>query len=321
MPAAAPISIDWPGRHAVLFVHGVGNAMPGEYASLVASVRALLGDAHQDVAMYELYYDIYNDWLTAKMPLSSGITSLLSSMKEELGTDELGAAAAEFAGDIVWPVLNLAGRAIVREAYLAQLKQIVRDGIRAGVHPWNQKISIICHSLGCFHTYEALHAAANEPQHALRPLSNGTTFQNVVFMASPVQLIRQTCSRIGVAVPNPEDLATLRGDSLSIPGQSSVSGYFEPSVKHWVSISGELDPVCGYLFRRKVDRCFMTMDGQETIIDDQRLLDIPSKVELATRIRDARRDDGPPSIPVRNPHSWQGYIDRHTDKLRQWLTA
>jgi hypothetical protein len=197
----------------------------------------------------------------------------------------------------------------------------VRDGIRAGVTSWNQRISIICHSLGCFHTYEALHAAANEPQHALRPLSNGVTFANVIFMASPVQLIRSVGTRIRALVPKPDELATLRGDSLTMPGQSSVTGYFERSVKHWVSVSGKLDPVCGYVYRNRVDRYFMDLEGQETVIDDQSLLDINSSPDLSRLLRESLRSGGPPQLEAMNPHSWQGYIDRHTAQLKQWLTA
>lgn len=319
MPTA-PISLDWPGKRALLFVHGVGNATAGDYASLVGSVRALLGPDAAQFAIYELYYDVYNDWMTDKLPLADGVSALASQVKAEFGDDELSTAVAEFAGDVLWPVLHLAPRTIIREVYLAQLKQIVRDGIRSGVTPWDQQISIICHSLGCFHTYEALHVAATDPSHALRPLSNGTTFANVVFMASPAQLIRTVCSRIRTAVPEPDDLAVLRGDTLAMPGQSSVTGYFEPSVKRWVSISGELDPVCGFVYRRKLDRCYMDVEGQISIVDDQSLLGIRSTSDLAQRIREAVRSDGPPAITPQNPHSWQGYIDRHSDKLRQWLT-
>jgi hypothetical protein len=316
-----PISLDWSGRRAVLLVHGVGNASAGDYASLAESLRTLLGAEAGEVAIYELYYDAYNDWMNDKMPLAAGISSLKSALRVEFGGDDVAELAAEFAGDVIWPILHLAPRAIIREVYLAQLKQMVRDGIRAGVGVWSQEITIICHSLGCFHTYEALHAAATEPAHAMQPLSNGVTFANVIFMASPVQLIRSVCSRIHPAVPKVNELAALRGARLEQPAQVSVTGYREPAVKRWVSISGEMDPVCGYLFGRRVDNCWMEVEGQDTIVDAQRLLNIGSPAELAQRIRGAIRENGPPQLGVQNPHSWQGYVDRHSDRLRQWLTA
>lgn len=320
MPDAPPPQ-DWPGRHALLMVHGVGNATPGDYAPLVASVRRLLGPDADGYAFYELYYDAYNDWMNDKIPLAQGIAALKSALRLDFGGDDLADAAAELAGDVVWPILHLAPRTMIREAYLTQLKRIVRDGIRAGVGAWNQRISIICHSLGCFHTYEALHAAANEPAHTLRPLSNGVAFANAIFMASPVQLIRSVASRIQALVPQPDKLATLRGASLEQPGQPLLSGGIKRSAERWVSISGELDPVSGYLFRQRLDRAWMTMDGQETIVDDQSFLNVGSATELAERLRGAIRGDGPPNVTLENPHSWQGYVDRHAGELRQWLAV
>ena len=316
-----PISLRWPGKHAILFVHGVGNASAGDYATLVGSVRALLGPHASEFAIYELYYDMYNDWMTDKLPLSDAVAAFTSAIKQDLGSDELAEAAAEFAGDIIWPVLHLAPRSILREVYLAQLKQIVRDGLRAGVSAWNQQISIICHSLGCFHTYEALHAAADDPAHALRPISNGVTFANVIYMASPVQLIRSVASRILPLIPRPGELATLRGDSLTMPGERSVTGFMGNSVKRWVSISGELDPVCGFVYRKRVDRYWMDVQGQESLFDDQRLLSIGNPADLARCLRESISANSRPTIAATNPHSWQGYIDRHQDKLRQWLTT
>ena len=317
----APLSQDWPGRHALLVVHGVGNASPGDYAPLVASFQQLLGEDAAEYAIYELYYDAYNDWMNDKIPLARGIEALKEALKEGFGGDDLADAVAEFAGDVIWPVLHLAPRAMIREAYLAQLKQIVRDGIRAGVGVWNQRISIVCRSLGCFHTYEALHAAASDPQHALRPLSNGVTFANVVYMASPVQLIRSVAGRIRALVPKPDELATLRGDHLASPGQPRLSGGLKRSVERWVSIGGELDPVCGYVYRRRVDRYWMEVDGQETIVDPQHALNVGSKAELAALLRASVQARSRPEIDLQNPHSWQGYVDRHTAELRQWLLA
>jgi acyl dehydratase len=316
-----PVSKDWTGNRALLVVHGVGNAQPGDYAPLVASIRQLLGDDTDSITIYELYYDVYNDWMNDKMPLAAGIDALKSRLKINFGGDELGTAAAEFAGDVLWPILHLASRAIVREVYLAQLKQIVLDGMRAGVGVWNQRLSILCHSLGCFHTYEALHAAADDPAHALRPLSNGVTFANVVFMASPVQLIRTVTSPMLALIPKPDELATVRGAALEQPGQSFLSGGRRLSARRWISITGDLDPVGGYLFRKRLDGAVMSIEGQESIVDDQALLNVATREELAQRLQDAVREKAPPAITASNPHSWQGYVDRHSGDLREWLLA
>ena len=45
-----PMRQQWPSDHAILLVHGVGNARPGDYAALVQEVTTLLGDGAVDVA-------------------------------------------------------------------------------------------------------------------------------------------------------------------------------------------------------------------------------------------------------------------------------
>jgi hypothetical protein len=48
---------------AILLVHGVGDARPGDDASLVAALETALGADAANFAVYELYYDFINDCL------------------------------------------------------------------------------------------------------------------------------------------------------------------------------------------------------------------------------------------------------------------
>lgn len=315
-----PQSIDWPDRDALLLVHGVGNAAPGHYERLEGSIRSLLGSDADQFAIYTLYYDEIHDWMRAKVRLDEVVGVLAKALRAEMG-DEDAAAVAELLGDLVTPAFHAPSRVGIREVLLAQIKQIVRDGLRAGVGIWSQRISIISHSLGCLHSYEALHAAAKEPQHALRPLSNGVTFRNAIFIASPIQLVRSAAAGMRTLMPYKEDFAVLARGSLSIPVQASVTGYSERSVRRWISLTGALDPLGGYLMRRRIAGAFMDVPGQETVIDKQDGLAQAGFSDLMSFLREILvSGDTTTGITARNPHSWQGYIDRNADMLRAWLT-
>ena len=128
------------------------------------------------------------------------------------------------AGDVVWPVLSASHRFAVRDAILAQLNQIQVDrnesAIQRGEDPLDYEISVIAHSLGCFHTYEALSAAASEPSHRLRPATDLFTLKSVFLMASPVQLIQSVAGAIEKFIPSTATLATL--SNLAIPSESRI---------------------------------------------------------------------------------------------------
>lgn len=319
----------WPSDRALLFVHGVGNAKPGDYANLVGAVSTALGAGASTFAIYELYYDVYNDWLAAKTGLADKLAPLVGWIRGAVDRDqgggadgaELASSIADYAGDVLWPVLSPSARLIIQEAYLAQLKQIVLDGITAGVPSRFQQLSIICHSLGCFHTYEALHAAARSKAHKLQPVTDRVRFANVIMMASPTQMIRSVAEALGAVVPQRDQLHTLDGSALSLPSQARAGSGDQPSVARWVSVTGELDPVGGYFFRRRANWAYMSVPTQESIIDPQSALNVGSKAELATRLRSALREREAPDISITNPHSWDGYVARHSVELRQWLTA
>ncbi|MEZ4651901.1 MAG: hypothetical protein R3E97_24500 [Candidatus Eisenbacteria bacterium] len=315
----APQSQEWRSDRALLLVHGVGNAAPGDYRILQERIRELLGDKAHDFAIYQLYYDSINDWFTEKTELRERIDSMLGIVSEGVPSGTIGDLLSEFIGDVLWPVLSQAARTAVREAYLAQLKQIVLDGIAAGHRPKRQKLSIVCHSLGCFHTYEALHAAAIDPSHGLQPATHGVRFQNVVYMASPVQLIRSVASRISGLVPS-HQMATLAPEGLSLPGEDAL-GMHVPSVNHWISITGSLDPIGGFFLRRKAEWAYMAVTGQLSIVDPQDGLvrdDEELRVVFAKSLENA---DRPPEVEDKNPHSWVGYVVRHAPSLKEWMTA
>ena len=314
-----PQSLQWPGDRAILLVHGIGNAKPGEYDNLVGAVRSALGPEGNQVAIYSLYYDLFNDWFAAKTDLAEKISGAIGFLKVKLDGSGLANTMAEFVGDVLWPVFSQSARTVIREAYVAQLKQIVRDGIAAGHRAKVQKLSIICHSLGCLHTYETLHATAQFPTHGLLPGTHAVRFQNVVFMASPVQLIRSVAGGMKGLVPK-RWFATLDDGGLCQPHET-LFGQKVMSVDNWVSIVGELDPVGGFFGRAKVDWAYMKVSGQHSIVDSQDLLNLGNDADLADALKGALRDRQPPDIGINNPHSWEAYVNRHAGEIHDWIIA
>jgi len=315
-----PVSQPWPSDRAVLLVHGVGNAKPGDYEQLVEILKAALGPAAGGFAIYELYYDAINNWFKEKTALADKLQQAKTVLRVGVDDPELADAVAEYAGDVLWPLLSRSARAAVREAYFAQLKRIVLDGMDSGVLRQNQRVSIIAHSLGCFYTYEVLHAAATQVSHRLMPRSHAVRFAHVILMASPVQLLRTVGQSIGGAVPNRNELAVLSEGGLAIPAEQH-SGGTTPSTTNWISLTGELDPVGGYFFRRRAPWAYMDIAGQTSIVDPQDLLPITSKAGLAAVLRGALSDRKRPEITFENPHSWEGYVSRYPAELATWLTA
>ena len=314
-------SIQWPGKRAILLVHGIGNAAPGDYESLLQDVKNALGADAADTAIYQLFYDQVNDWFAAKTSLGSLLDQAIGALASRIADNEIGQTLAEAVGDILWPVLVADARTAVREAYLAQLKRMVLDGLDAGVPQRRQQLTIICHSLGCFHTYEVLHHIALFRTHALQPATHEVRFANVIFMASPVQLIRTVATELGNLVPNKRWLYSVQGDALANPFEETLTGTKVTSVKRWVSITGDLDPVGGFFFRQKAPWAYMSVDTQVSRVDSQQALGIASKQDLARVLLAAMREREPPLITAQNPHDWGGYVQRHATELHEWLTT
>lgn len=314
-------SHQWPAKRAVLLVHGIGNAKSGDYTQVVADINTMLGAEAANTVIYQLWYDQVNDWFAAKTDLAHLVTVAVSALARQIDDAEIGEIVAESAGDVLWPVLSANARAAAREAFLAQVKQMVQDGVASGVPARRQKLSIICHSLGCFHTYEALHHAALFPSHVLQPATHEVVFENVIFMASPVQMIRTVAGAMGNLVPNKRWLYSVKEEGLSIPSETTLSGTVVPSVKRWVSITGDLDPVGGHFFKKKASWAYMDVAGQQSRIDKQDALNITSKQQLAQVLRASLSERQPPRISANNPHSWENYLRINSGELTQWLTA
>ena len=321
-----PQSVEWKSDRAVLFVHGVGNARPGDYDALVAQVRDILEDDADNVAFYFLYYDQINDWFAAKSGAAARVAKLVSAIRARLADQapSLGQAFANFAGDVLWPVLLADGRQAVRAAYLSQLQQLVLDGTEhgAGRRPRELRITIIAHSLGCFHTYEALQAAARDPGLGLSPATWGVRIERVIYMASPVQLIRSVAGDIDFFIPQRETLHTLAPEGLSTPAEVDDGGRVRKGVRHTVSITGNLDPVGGHFLRTLAPWAYMRLPDQTAFIDEQQVIagGLPEGDALAAMLRAALRDDARPRITPANPHDWSAYVERHRENLREWLT-
>ncbi len=312
MPWDGPVSMEWPDNRALLLVHGIGDAGPGYYDEIIATLKHVPGVDWDRYAIYPYLYDFLNDWFAEKIQLADRVDNLRKMLGLEIGDGEFGQAIAESVGDIIGPVLSLAVRSATRAAYLAQLKQMVLDGMSPGRPAMALRMSIVCHSLGCFHTYEALHAAVREP--GLRPATDGVVFANVVFMASPVQLIRTVAGRLGPLVPDANDLATLAGDGLTQPSEMA-GGKNVFSVENWISVTGDLDPVGGHFLRQRQDWAYMDVPGQRSCIAEQDLGIEVSKESLAEVIKTALAGDALPA-GARDPHSWVGYVESNSELLR-----
>jgi len=318
-----PLTAGGKGK-ALLLVHGIGNSKPGDYDFLLPKLQAALGPDYGNSVVYSLYYDVLNDWVKDKIQAEAAAAKMAGVLGPKFG-GALGTALGEYVGDVLWPILSASARQAIQSAYLKQLQAMVLDGIAAGFPPEDQNLSILCHSLGCFHTYEVLHACLNDPSQKLHPAKNGVRFSNVVFMASPAQLIRSVAASISALVP--KGLAVLNPQGLRCPIGVSASGRRIPSVKRWVSITGSLDPVGGHLLGKKLDWAYMTVPadppfaGQTSLIDSQTWIQASNEAEFKIVLSEAltARKLGP--IPIRDPHSWGEYISGHAQDLHQWLTA
>jgi hypothetical protein len=318
MATLPPQSQRWPADRALLLVHGVGNARPGDYSALVAQITNILADQQKQYAIYVFYYDQVNNWFADKGSAPVAVASLFNAIRSKLDATALGNVVSDFAGDVIWPILLLDARDAVRTALLRQLQQIVLDGKKAGIRQPAQHLSIIAHSLGCFHTFEALHAAAKSTSQGLAPATDGVQFDNVIFMASPVQVIRTVAGMIRAAVPRPSELVSVSAPQLEMPGEDDGAGTIIPSAKQTISVTGNLDPVGGYFFRKQLDWGYMNLPGQKSFVDKQEWVDI-HEADLANILQIALREHDAPSIMPENPHDWSSYVARHAGDLQQWL--
>lgn len=317
MPPIVP-SQAWPGDSALLLVHGVGSYTRADYDGLIAALKTAVGPARWgQLAVYTALYDEVNDWFVEKLQAGALVSSLTQGLRGIFGGADLGAAAAEGAGDVVWPVLSGNARLALRDLILSSMRRMVMDGDAAIPLRRHQKYYLVCHSLGCFHTYEALCAATSDPTHALQPVNDDVHFKSVVMMASPVQLIRTVAGRIHGLVP--DGLACLDPGGLAIPSQRKGAGGVDPIAERFVSLTGNLDPVGGYLFRDRLAGAYMDIPGVESIVEDQQLLGLDTRTKLADALRDARALPGGLSLTPQNPHDWSGYVSRNAARVSGWL--
>jgi hypothetical protein len=314
----------WPADRALLLCHGVGNYGPGDYDGVKAALRDALGAAAwNSIAVYEVFYDEVNDWFAQKTQLAQAVTRALQFMKAKFDTSVVAQAAAEGAADIIWPVLSLPARDALRRAYISQLLQMVIDGEDpSGVSVRDQKIVVMGHSLGCFHTYEALWATATDPQyHMLPAFGQGPVYRSVILIASPVQMIRGVAREMSGLVPDRDRLATTRDAPLAVPAQV-FDGQRVPVTKKLLSLTGSLDPVGGFLLGNALDWAYMDIDDPlfQPHVEPQHLVNRPADADLATlftQMAGRRR----PDLTLENPHSWERYVSHNADLIRQCVLA
>ena len=313
--AFVPKTIRWPGTRAILLVHGIGDASVGQAGSFpLDALKRVLGAEEPNVAVYVINYDFINDWVATKINFQAGITALKAAMSLQLGNATVDSAIAESVGDILWPVLSADLRLAVRDAIIAQLDQIQLDraesALDRGDDPLDYQVSIVAHSLGCFHTYEVLHAIASEPAHQLRPASDLVTFDSVILMASPVQLIRTIAGSIGAAVPDLGTLSTL-ARPLAIPSETRRNKVVR-CTQDFISITGSHDPVGGHLLGAKLDWAYMDIPGQISTIVPQQALNVDTKDRTALALAHAVAG----GAQLKDPHAWGAYMDSQARQMR-----
>lgn len=317
-----PQSKPWPSDRALLLVHGVGDYKPGDYDRLKAALKAALGqEAWDQYAVYEMFWDPISDWFQEKLKARDLFTRLLARLKEFFDASHVGAWAAEGVGDVLWPVLHLEAREALRMACIRQIQQMIRDGRNKNIPRPDMKLSVICHSLGCFHTYEALSAAATDDELQLNTGTTGIQFDSVVMVASPVQLIRSVAGAMGKAVPNPGRLFCLRGQLLAAPGYTKRGGQFVSYARRMLSIAGDLDPVGGFLWRRKLDWAYMAIPGTDRLVEEQDIAGLPAEQDLAELIRSAIQSGQKWTMKPENPHDWIRYVEHNAERIRQWMLS
>ncbi len=316
MPTFKPQSLQWPSDRAVLLVHGIGDASAnGAAAFPLAQLKTAMGAGASDVAVYTLNYDFINDWSARKLPLAAQFAAVGMAVAKRYASPDLDNTLTEYFGDILWPVIHSDTRLAIRDAYIAQLQQIVLDcgeaALARGHDPLDYRVSIVTHSLGCFHTYEALHAAVREPSYRLRPGTDLTQLDTVILMASPVQLIRAIGDTIRAFVPQSALLATLDPAGLSLPaelmGKKRVL-----ATRKFISVTGTQDPVGGHLLGKKNAWAFMNITGQQTEIVQQTLTEGDPKRALITALEPG---GGGATAAVQDPHSWSAYVEREAALL------
>lgn len=316
-----PVRRDWPADRAVLLVHGIGSAKQGDYDALETKLRDLLRPAKHPYAIYVLYYDYLNDWFAGKEQVRDLDQILRGELRKLQPATREWSAAVDLIGDIIWPVLLADARDAIQLAIRRQLQAMVDDARAAGISDaGDMRISIIAHSMGCFHTYETLHTLTRDPQSGFAPATSGLQFENVMFMASPAQMIGTLAGRIRALVPRAASLACL--SPIAIPTERSAAGKDVPCVKRPITITGTLDPVGGYLFNNRWQAGYMDLSANPKALhidDPQALLNIRSSSDLADVLTRSLREHARPDIGALSPHDWGGYIDRNRAKILEWL--
>ncbi|MEP6765142.1 MAG: hypothetical protein ABJB66_12555 [Gemmatimonadaceae bacterium] len=322
-----PVSIaNWPDDRAVLFVHGIGNASEGGISSFpLDEFKTALGADAKRFAIYTLNYDFINDWLASKTELAATLKVLKKAIAKNFGGDDLANTIAEYAGDIFWPVLSADIRLAVRDAFVAQAEQIQIDRAEAalsnGDDPREYQVSIIAHSLGCFHTYEMLVATARDPHYHLQPFTDHARWQSVFLMASPVQIIRTIGNDITLTVPQLDTLGALSKNALRIPAEVSDDGTETPCARQFVSIAGTMDPVGGYLLGKQQKWAYMSLGlpNADAVIDPETFVGTDPAASLKETLITSARAAMSGGVSVNDPHSWSQYIVRNASKLREAL--
>src|SRR5947208_5494221 len=110
-----PETVAWPDRRAIVLVHGVGQYAKANYEDLLAELESAIGTPEwKKIAVYTTLYDVFNQWVAEKERVRAVVADLVGRLRSRFDSDAIGKAAADGAGDVVWPVLSREARGALR---------------------------------------------------------------------------------------------------------------------------------------------------------------------------------------------------------------
>jgi hypothetical protein len=96
-------------------------------------------------------------------------------------------------------------------------------------------------------------------------------------------------------------------------------GQFVPYMRRLLSITGDLDPVGGYLWRRKLDWAYMDIPGTDRYVEPQQIAGLESDDDLASMTQRAMQSGQHWTMQPNNPHDWVHYVEHNAERLRHWM--
>ncbi len=192
-------------RKCALFVHGIG---PQDVGYSIPLWQRLWENRGPDGAhRYELfYYDIFKQ-MNAKVEADKfvrkyGLTGMLANLVGSSAlagkvSDTLTTTLRDTVSHVLFFALHVDARNAIVNRFRKQLLGIYGDAKAAGIRPRDVKLTIVSHSLGTAVAYLGMH---NILVNQALGLSAGIRAKNLFTLASPLALIHEVASRVGLSI-------------------------------------------------------------------------------------------------------------------------